>query len=409
MKFLPATEQLKRLKDAVEPVDIVSEDELIAKLEKSRTTGKPLRIKQGFDASAPDLHVGHAVSLWKLKAFQDLGHTVIFLIGDFTGMVGDPSGKSKTRPTLTRQQVEINAQTYKDQVFKILDPQKTEVRFNSEWHAARNIYDFLDLCSRFTVRRMLERDDFSKRFTEEQPISMLEFLYPLIQAYDSVALAADVELGGSDQRFNLLITRQIQRSFNQEEQVVFLMPLLRGTDGNDKMSKSLHNAVGIDDDPNDMFGKIMSISDELLEEYYVMGLFRPLPDGDPYQLKHDLALGIVERYWGSDAAEEAQNMFIARFSKQSWPTLEELCNCNNAIKIDQETEYLPRIMVTAGAANSNGEAMRLIKAGAVEIDGNKIKPDDNLDIAIQKPRIIKVGKRKFFAVYCRDEQLALSK
>ena len=276
IKFAPVREQMDLLLRGA--VEVISEDDLERKLKKSRDQSEPLVVKQGFDPSAPDLHIGHAVTIRKLRQFQQLGHRVIFLIGDFTGMVGDPSGKSKTRPRLSKEDVLKNAETYKQQVFKILDPDKTEVRFNSEWHGERNIYQFLELASKYTVARMLERDDFFNRYRGGEPISMLEFLYPLFQAYDSVALRADVELGGLDQKFNLLLGRKIQVEFGLSPQVAFMMPLLLGTDGKEKMSKSLDNAIGISDDPNDMYGKVMSISDELLPEYYNFASGLPAPE-----------------------------------------------------------------------------------------------------------------------------------
>lgn len=412
-KFPPVNEQMDRLKAGVAPVEIVSEDELVEKLDQSILENRPLRIKQGFDASAPDLHLGHGVSLWKLKTFQELGHTVIFLIGDFTAMIGDPSGRSKTRPRLSRQQVEENAETYRQQVFNILDPESTEIRFNSEWHSQRDIYQFLDLTSRFTVRRMLERDDFWKRFKAEQPISILEFLYPLVQAYDSVALEADVELGGTDQKFNLVLGRHIQRAYSQTPQALLLMPLLRGTDGNDKMSKSLGNAIGITDDPEDMYGKVMSISDDMTPEYYQLAsginhqeIKRLFEDGDPYKLKRHLAEKIVTLYHDSQKAQDASRLFIERFSDRSWPSPHQLIADNATLKVEDGTVWLPRIIVMAGAAKSNGEAKRLIKAGAVSIDHSKITDSgSNLDISINEPMILHVGKRKFYLLYSDEEQL----
>lgn len=428
--FPPVKEQLERLKDSVPPAEIVHEDELAERLDRSMREGIPLRVKQGFDASSPDLHIGHAVSLWKLRTFQKLGHTVVFLIGDFTAMVGDPSGMSKTRPRLSRQQVEENARTYRDQVFRILDPDLTEVRFNSEWHARRDIYQFLELCSNFTVRRMLERDDFWKRFKAEQPISMLEFLYPLMQAYDSVALKADVELGGTDQRFNLVLARHIQRSFNQEPQVLFLMPLLRGTDGNEKMSKSLNNAIGIADPAEEIYGKTMSIGDSMLEEYYnytasfskdeleplefPKGSFDDKQEKNPYEQKHNLAKYLVTLYCDIEEAEEEANAaasaFLSRFRDHEQPTIGELVAKKAVVKVEKDKEWLPRIMVSAGAAKSNGEAMRLIKAGAVTIDSEKFQIDgDNLDIDVDQAKIVRVGKRRFFVVYRSEEQLELDR
>jgi len=412
-RFPPVKEQLERLKESVSPIEIVSEDELAERIDHSRTEERSLRIKQGFDASSPDLHLGHAVSIWKLKTFQDLGHKVFFVIGDFTAMIGDPSGKSKTRPRLTREQVEVNARTYQEQVSRILDPDRTEIVFNSEWHSKRDIYDFLDLSSRYTVRRMLERDDFWKRFTKEQPISMLEFLYPLIQAYDSVALKADIEVGGNDQKFNLILARHIQRAYNQEPQVAFLMPLLRGTDGSDKMSKSLANSIGITDDPNDLYGKVMSIADELTKEYYVlasglkqMDIDQAISKNDPYKTKHLLAETIVSRYYNSEIAREAAHNFLARFKEKEWPSHSELIINKSVVKIEKDIEWLPRIMTAARAVKSNSDAMRLIKSGAVAIDGEKLSSDKkSWDIKIGKPFIVKVGKRRYFLVYKGEEQL----
>ncbi len=411
-KFPAVQDQLERLKESVEPTEIVSEDELAERIDKARSENRPLRVKQGFDASSPDLHIGHGVSIWKLKTFQDLGHQVIFVIGDFTAMIGDPSGKSKTRPVLTREQVEENARTYHKQVFKILDPDKTEIRFNSEWHGKRNIYDFLELCSHHTVRRMLERDDFWKRFNAEQPITMLEFLYPLLQAYDSVALKADVELGGSDQKFNLVLGRHIQRAYGQEPQLLFLMPLMRGIDGNEKMSKSLGNTIGFIDEPDDMYGKVMSISDDLLTEYYKYGsglttaeIEKVLASEDSYRIKHSLAKIIVNRYHRGIDGDALEKHFLARFRDKGLPSIEELVENGNVVKSENDVEWLPRLISSAGAAKSNGEANRLIKSGAVSIDGEKISGKDNLDIEIEKPIIIKVGKRRFFLVYKDEEQL----
>jgi len=411
--FPPVNEQIDILNNSVEPVEIIREEDLEKLLEKSLKTGNPLRIKQGFDASSPDLHIGHAVSIWKLRAFQDLGHTIVFIIGDFTAMIGDPTGKSKTRPRLSREQVEINSQTYRNQVFRILDEEKTEIRFNSEWHAKRNIYDFLELTSHYTVRRMLERDDFWKRFKAEQPISMLEFLYPLVQAYDSVAINADVELGGTDQKFNLMLARQIQRSFGQEPEVAFLMPLMRGTDGDQKMSKSLNNAIGISDEASDMYGKLMSISDELIAEYFTYGsglnqdqIEQISSELEPYPLKHHLAKLITTRYWSSVEADGAGNDFRSRFKDKKWPSPSELIETGLSVQIDQDTEYLPRVIVAATAAKSNGEAMRLLKSGAVSIDEEKITDLTSLDINLEKPFILKVGKRRFFLIYRNEEQIA---
>ncbi len=441
---------MERLKDGVAPVEIVHEDELERRLERSRRTGTPLRIKQGFDATAPDLHIGHAVSLWKLKTFQDLGHTVIFLIGDFTAMIGDPSGRSKTRPTLSREVVEANARTYREQVSRILDPDRIEIQFNSRWHAKRDIFDLLDLCRRFTVRRMLERDDFWKRFTDEQPISMLEFLYPLLQAYDSVALQADVELGGTDQRFNLMLTRHIQRAYDREPEVLFFMPLLHGTDGREKMSKSLGNTVGITDPPEEMYGKVMSISDDLMREYYELAsglpsgkMKRIFPHGEQdlardaakvvrgvldvagdesleafqnlkgkleteslYYLKHLLAWMIVRRYHSKAAADRSKDRFLSTFSNREWPAISDLVSSNDAYKYEDESVFLPKIMLAAGSASSGSDARRKLHQGGVYVDGERVGGDEReWEISLDKPHIVKVGKRRFFVVYRDEEQL----
>ncbi len=402
--FLPATEQLAILKDSVPPIEIIDEAELLDRLEKSRAENRPLIVKQGFDASAPDLHIGHAVSIWKLKTFQDLGHTVVFLIGDFTAMIGDPTGKSKTRPRLTREQVLVNSETYKQQVFKILDPAKTVIRFNSEWHASRDVYQFLELTSHMTVHRMIERDDFWKRFQADQPISLLEFLYPLVQAYDSVALKADVELGGSDQRFNLMLTRQIQRAYGLEPQVNFLMPLLKGLDGNDKMSKSLGNYIGVTDEAEDMYGKVMSISDEMLEEYFVLasGLeevkAKVEAKSDPYSAKHRLASLITARYHREVVALSAAETFKARFSKRIGKTIEEAREQDTVIKAFPG-EPLFKLIYRAQAASSGSEANRLIKSNAVEVDGQKIDPSlGSIELNPSYSHLVKVGKLRYFVV-----------
>ncbi|MBM3327946.1 MAG: tyrosine--tRNA ligase [Calditrichaeota bacterium] len=402
---MPPEEQLRILKDAVPPVEIIDEAELLSKLERSFASGKPLRIKQGFDASAPDLHIGHAVSLWKLRAFQDLGHKVIFLIGDFTAMIGDPSGKSKTRPRLSREEVLVNSETYRQQVFRILrdDPEVLEVRFNSEWHAKRDVYQFLELASRRTVARILERDDFMKRFQAQEDISLLEFLYPLVQAYDSVALEADVELGGMDQKFNLVLARQIQRSYGQEPQVLFLMPLLKGLDGNEKMSKSLGNYIGVTDTADDIYGKVMSIPDSLLEEYFVLasGLgsveARSVVREDPYQAKHRLAHLITARYCGEEAAQKAGEGFRARFKEGKPPEFKELEDQNRVCLCEPgEKVYLPRIMQDFGAVSSGSAAKRLIDSGSVRIDGEKIPVGTYEVVADGHEHIVKVGKRFYF-------------
>src|SRR5271155_763087 len=315
--FAPVDEQLTYLKKG--SAEIIREADLRAKLEKARATGKPLRVKLGMDPTAPDLHLGHTVVLRKLKHFQDLGHTAIFLIGDFTGMIGDPTGRSATRPPLTREQIEQNAETYKAQVFKILDPQKTVVDFNRRWFAKFTADDFIRLMAKYTVSQLLEREDFHKRFREEKPIALHELLYPLVQGYDSVALEADVELGGTDQKFNLLVGRELQRAYGQEPQVVLTTPILEGLDGVQKMSKSLGNAIGIHELPSEMYTKIMRISDELMWGYYelltdlqVAEINRLKSEAHPMQAKKDLAQRIVTDFHGADAATKAAEEWIKR-------------------------------------------------------------------------------------------------
>ena len=337
-------EQIKLLKKGT--VDFIREKDLKAKLEKSQKTGKPLRIKLGADPTAPDIHIGHTVVIRKLKAFQDLGHTVIFLIGSFTGMIGDPSGKNATRPPLSREEIDKNAETYKTQIFKILDPEKTEIRFNSEWMDKFNAVDFVKLTSHVTVKQILERDDFQKRLREEKPISMHELLYPLVQGYDSVALEADVELGGTDQTFNLLVGRSLQREYDQEPQVIITTPLLEGTDGVDKMSKSLGNYIGIDEPANEMFGKIMSISDELMWKYFELLTDLTINEiGDlkskcenenvnPRDLKIDLAKRIIKDFHTEEDADQAEQNFINQFSKGNLPDeIEEVKIASGEYKI----------------------------------------------------------------------------
>ncbi|MBA2848047.1 tyrosine--tRNA ligase [Thermosulfuriphilus ammonigenes] len=390
-------EQLEYLRRGT--VDIVSEDELRQKLERSLTTGSPLRIKAGFDPTAPDLHLGHTVLLQKMKHFQDLGHRVFFLIGDFTGMIGDPTGKNETRPPLTREQVLENAKTYQEQVFKILDPEKTEVVFNSQWMLKMNTMDFIRLCSKYTVARMLEREDFKKRFQTGRPIAIHELIYPLIQAYDSVALEADVELGGSDQLFNLLVGREIQREYGQEPQVIITVPLLEGLDGVQKMSKSLGNYVGITEPPQEMFGKLMSISDDLMWRYYellsdlslseIEALKESVRTGreHPKEAKKRLALEIVARFHGLSAAKKAAEVFEATFSRGEVP--EDAPEVN----LDPGLLWLPRFLKEQGLASSTSEARRLIKQRAVALNGQRLETEElNLEPGTF---VLKVGKRRF--------------
>ncbi len=379
-------------------VEIIEEEELVKKLEKRI----PLRIKAGFDPTAPDLHLGHTVLIQKLKHFQDLGHKILFLIGDFTGMIGDPTGKSETRKPLTREEVLKNAETYKKQIFKILDPEKTEIMFNSTWMDKFNAVDFIKLCSRYTVARMLERDDFSKRFKENRPIAIHEFLYPLVQGYDSVAMKADVELGGTDQKFNLLVGRTLQKQEGMEPQVVITMPLLEGLDGVNKMSKSLGNYVAIEDKPFDMYGKLMSISDELMFRYYellsdkdssdIEKMKRDIKEGKlhPKKAKEELAFEITARFHGVVEAKGAREEFNRVFSRRNIPSdIPE-------IKIEKEDVVLCDVLVEKGLCKSKSEVRRLVSQNAISIDGKKVMdPFLKFDAG---EHIVKVGKRRFLKV-----------
>lgn len=377
--------------------EIISEEELTKKLEESLKTGVPLRIKAGFDPTAPDLHLGHTVLIQKLKHFQELGHHVIFLIGDFTGMIGDPSGKSETRKALTKEAVLQNAETYKEQVFKILDPEKTEVAFNSTWMEAMSAVGMIRLASSYTVARMLERDDFSKRYKENRPISIHEFLYPLVQGYDSVALRSDVELGGTDQKFNLLVGRELQKDHGQRPQNAITVPILEGLDGVNKMSKSLNNYVGISEQPSEMFGKLMSITDELMMRYYLLlsdlslaeieQMKKNIAEGalHPMEAKKRLAVEIVTRYWGARAGADARENFEKVFSNKENPEdmPEFISGSKSLLDIIRELDFAP----------SNGEAKRTAKQGGVYLDNERI---ENLDmIPSAGEHILKVGKRKF--------------
>jgi tyrosyl-tRNA synthetase len=381
-------------------VEIIPEDELIAKLKR----GRPLRIKAGFDPTAPDLHLGHTVLIQKMKQFQELGHEVIFLIGDFTGMIGDPSGKSETRKQLTREEVVKNAETYKEQIFKILDPQKTTIEFNHRWMEKMDAVSMIGLAAKYTVARMLERDDFKQRYQKQQPISIHEFLYPLIQGYDSVALKADVELGGTDQRFNLLMGRELQREYGQAPQVVLTMPLLEGTDGVHKMSKSLGNYIGINEAPEEMFGKIMSISDELMWRYYEL-----LSDQDltqikilragvergelhPMEAKKSLAAELVTRFHGALAARSARDYFETRYQKKSMPK-----EIKKQFSAPDPVWICELIADRLGFAKSRGEARRLIAQGAVKVDGKVVK-DVNFQFQRRNHEIIEVGKNRIAQV-----------
>ncbi len=376
--------------------DIISENELREKL----SLGRPLRIKAGFDPTAPDLHLGHTVLLRKLRQFQDLGHTVLFLIGDFTGRIGDPTGKNTTRPPLSAEDVARNAESYERQVFKILDPSRTEVVFNSQWMEGLGAYDFVRLASHYTVARLLERDDFAKRYADHQPIAVHEFLYPLVQGYDSVALRADVELGGTDQRFNLLVGRELQRAYGQPPQVVITLPILEGVDGVQKMSKSLGNAIGVSDAPNDMFGKIMSISDDLMWRYFDLLSLRPQNELDdlrrsvdnaanPRDIKLALAHELVARFHGVAQADSSQERFLTVFSRKALPeTIDE-----RMLVVPPEGLGLAQALKAAGLVESSSEGLRLARQGGVKVDGERA-----VETLIFKPgtvRLVQVGKHRF--------------
>ena len=392
------SEQLQLIRRGVE--DLLVEAELVQRLE----AGRPLRVKAGFDPTAPDLHLGHTVLINKLRQFQDLGHEVLFLIGDFTGMIGDPTGKNVTRKPLTREDVLANAATYEHQIFKILDPEKTTVMFNSQWMGEMNAADLIQVAAKHTVARMLERDDFSKRYADNQPIAIHEFLYPLIQGYDSVAMKADVELGGTDQKFNLLVGRELQKHYGQKPQVILTLPILEGLDGVQKMSKSLDNYIGINEPPGEMFGKIMSISDELMWRWFELLSFRPLDEiagfrqqvtdgANPRDIKFLLGQEIVARFHDEAAAEAAQAEFVARFQKGVLPE-------------DMPEKTLPgvdgglglaHLLKAAGLVGSTSEAFRMVKQGAVRIDGERVE-DKGLNIAAGTTHVYQVGKRKFARV-----------
>ncbi len=373
-------------------------------LEEKLKLGRPLVVKVGFDPTAPDLHVGHTVVINKMRQFQEYGHDIVFLIGDFTGMIGDPSGKNATRPPLSREEIEVNAATYEEQVFKILDPDLTRIEFNSRWMDDMDAAGLIKLASQHTVARMLERDDFNKRYKSGQPISIHEFLYPLVQAYDSVALKADVEMGGTDQKFNLLVGRQLQQSLGQEPQLVLTMPLLEGLDGVQKMGKSLGNYIGITESASEMFGKIMSISDNLMWRYFELLSFRPLQDieklkaatengRNPRDVKFELAQEIITRFHDSGAAERAKAEFISRFQKGAMPEeIEEISVASNAGKLG-----IGYLLKEAGLVTSTSDAFRMIKQGAVRIDGERVE-DRNTEIPAGSTHIYQVGKRKFARV-----------
>ncbi|MDS4070569.1 MAG: tyrosine--tRNA ligase [Candidatus Competibacter sp.] len=382
-------------------VDLLLEEDLVERLK----AGRPLRVKAGFDPTAPDLHLGHTVLINKLRQFQELGHHVMFLIGDFTGMIGDPTGKNATRKPLTREEILTNARTYQEQVFKILDPAETEVLFNSAWFDRMTPTDFIHLAAKHTVARMLERDDFGKRYASGQPIAIHEFLYPLVQGYDSVAMRADVELGGTDQKFNLLVGRELQKHYGQPPQIVLTMPILEGLDGMRKMSKSLGNYVGIRDEPNEMFGKLMSISDELMWRYFELLSFHPTHEIagwrrqvdheglNPRDVKFKLAEELVARFHGVEAGRHALAAFIERFQKGALP--EELTE----VQVRSRDGRLPiaNLLKEAGLAASTSDALRLIQQGAVRIDGERIESRD-LELAAGSRHVCQVGKRRIARV-----------
>ena len=396
--FPPVDEQLAYIKKGAH--EIVKESELRSKLERSLKTGKPLRVKAGFDPTAPDLHLGHTVLLRKLKHFQDLGHTVIFLIGDFTGMIGDPTGRSATRPPLTREQIDQNAETYKAQVFKILNRDKTVVDFNSRWFSKFTAEDFIRLCAKYTVSQMLEREDFHKRFREEKPIAVHELLYPLAQGYDSVALEADVELGGTDQKFNLLVGRELQRAYGQESQIVLTTPILEGLDGVNKMSKSLGNAIGIHEPPLEMYGKIMSISDDMMWRYYelltdirtdqIAQMRADAASGKshPMQLKKDLACSIVADFHSADAAAKAAADWAKQFQKDEVPEGVE----ERVVEAPENRLRIDKLLARVRLAESVSDAGRMVKQGAVRVNGSTVK-DPAAVLDISSGVLLQVGRK----------------
>lgn len=380
--------------------EIIGEAELVERLE----TGRPLRIKAGFDPTAPDLHIGHTVLVNKLRQFQDLGHHVYFLIGDFTGMIGDPSGKSSTRPPLSPDEVAANAATYREQIFKVLDPERTELVFNSSWMGEMSAAEMIQLASRYTVARMLERDDFNKRYQDNRSIAIHEFLYPLIQGWDSVALEADVEIGGTDQKFNLLVGRDLQREVGQQPQIILTMPILEGLDGEQKMSKSLGNYIGITDCADEMFGKAMSISDELMWRYFELISLRPLAEIDgfrrevqhganPRDIKFRLAHELVARFHDTEAADRAQAEFQRRFQQGADPSEMEQVE----VPVGAEGLPLANVIKAAGLTNSTSDAYRMLKQGAVRIDGERVG-DPATHVSAGRAFVLRVGKRRFARV-----------
>jgi tyrosyl-tRNA synthetase len=404
---IPVEEQLEYIRKG--SVEIIREEELVAKLRKAQKTGKPLRVKAGFDPTAPDIHLGHTVLIRKMKHFQDLGHTAIFLIGDFTGMIGDPSGRSATRKQLTKEEVLANAETYKQQIFKILNPETTVIDFNNRWMSELGSEGFIRLASRYTVARIIEREDFSNRMKNQQPIAMHELLYPLVQGYDSVALGADVELGGTDQRFNLLVGRDLQREYGQESQIVVTMPLLEGIDGVQKMSKSLGNYIGINDDPKDQFGKVMSISDEMMFRYYELVTDRSLAEiaalkvdvasgkRHPMEAKAELAVQIITDYHGAAVAQAARDEFNRVFRRGEVPEDVE----TKKLSITAGPMRITKLLAAVNLAPSNAEAQRLIESGAVHINDERIT-DVKTELTKPGEYLFKVGKRRFLRLIVND-------
>ena len=409
-KFPPVDEQLAYLRKGA--AEIIRESDLRERIEKSRRSGKPMRVKAGFDPTAPDLHLGHTVLMRKLKHFQDMGHTVIFLIGDFTGLIGDPSGRSATRPALTREQIDQNAETYKAQVFNILDHSKTEVRFNSEWLSKLGYEGFVRLAAKFTVSQMLEREDFHKRFQEEKPIAMHELLYPIAQGYDSVALEADVELGGTDQKFNLLMGRELQRHYGQPPQIVLTTPLLEGTDGVQKMSKSYGNYIGITESPQEMFGKVMSISDELMWRYYELVTDVSMADiermkaevsgghAHPMKLKQELGKRIIADFYSREAAEQAAQDWSRMFQKDEAPEdlplvsvrFEEVAAPNSSSSDGNVQVKLDKLLARTGLATSVTDGLRKLKQNAVKVDG-ELKTDLVVAVKLGAEFTLRAGKK----------------
>ncbi|NIO30313.1 MAG: tyrosine--tRNA ligase [Gemmatimonadetes bacterium] len=402
-RFIPVRQQLEQIREGVS--EIIPQDGLARKLERSLETGVGLVVKEGFDPTRPDLHLGHAVSIRKLRTFQNLGHQVVFVVGDFTALVGDPSGQDETRPQLSEAEIRANMKTYQEQVFKILDPKKTKVVRNSTWLSKLKLTDILELSSRYTVARMLERDDFAARYQEGRPISLVEFVYPLMQGYDSIALEADVELGGTDQKFNLLVGRTLQERFGQEPQVCVTLPLMRGTDGVRKMSKSYDNYVGITEPPEEIYGKTMSIPDELLEEWYYLASSVRGPEleaalaqisEDPLGAKRALARDITRAYHGDEAAERAEAQFDHVVRRGEEP--EEIPEVEVTRTADEI--WLPKLMVEAGLADSSSEAVRLIRQGAIQLDGMPVTDKDH-HVSTSQPLLIRRGKRRFARVRFR--------